>query len=871
MEGKTVIELLLYYIPLIFFLFAFSQCSLAQTITSPEEFIGHPVGADYKLASWDTIVRYFSHVAENSDRVQVRQIATTTEGRPYIVAEISSAETIRNIGSHMQNRRKIADPRLIENEEEECRLIGDSKVVVYFGCGIHGNEVGASQMSLELLYELAAGDSPEIDEILDRIILVMIPSCNPDGFENVREWYAKTIGKPWEGDGMPWLYSKYAGNQNVWDTVHLNLPESRADAQVLYQEWFPNILCDIHQWGSTSARLLVPPHGDPTNPNVHPMHNQMLLLIGGFMQTELLKANKKGVIARDVYSTYESGIPRYTAARHNIVGLLTEAASVRVATPVFLNKDQLNPRHTEVTTDMPDPWPGGWWRLRDIIDYEKIAYMGVLKGAARNHELFQQFCIKAGRDAIEKGKTEPPFAFLVPLEQHDPGTAAHMMELLHFSGVEIYQAEEPFIADDVKYSPGTYILYCAQPYRPYVKDLMERQDPPTGPQPNRFEGWTLPLQMGVKRVAVNKPFTCAVKKLDSIPMPEGGIVGDKNAVSYLVNIRSNDDYRLINRLHGNNIRFGIITSGKNWKQKTGVDVQNGSLYIRDGKKLQGKIPEILDGVSSVLAGTGETYSEIKSLLCDVTAPRTGVYAPWTENLNEGWTRFVLDTFEFAYTTVRNAEIIAGNLRERFDCIILPSESSGFFLNGNSPDSTDTSYTGGIGPDGVVSLQKFVREGGTLVCIDEACNFPIDHFNIPVQNILRGKKQDEFFCRGSSLRISVDTNHPVGYGMPEWASAYFYEAQAFDIIKPEGKNREKPEENKVLFPCSVVARYAETALVETGTIRAGDDLIKGKPAIVEVEYGDGHIVLLGFRVNRNAQTWGSFRFLFNAIQRSTLKE
>ena len=869
MEGKTVIELLLYHIPIILFLLALAQCSMAQTITSPEDFIGFPVGTDYKLADWETIVRYYSYVTENSDRVRVRQIATTTEGRPYIVAEISSAETMHSIDIHMRERKKVADPRLIQNEEEERRLIEDGKVVVYFGCGIHGNEVGASQMSLELLYELATGDSPEINEILSRTILVIIPSCNPDGLENVREWYAKTIGKPWEGDGMPWLYSKYAGNQNVWDTVHLNLPESRADAQVLYHEWFPNILCDIHQWGSTSARLLVPPHSDPTNPNVHPMHNQMLLLIGGFMQTELLKANKQGVIARDFYSTYESGIPRYTAARHNIVGLLTEAASVRVATPIFLEKHQLNSRHLEVTTDMPDPWPGGWWRLRDIIDYEKIAYMGVLKGAARNHELFQEFCIKAGRDAIEKGKTEPPFAFLVPPEQHDPGTAAHMIELFLYSGVEIYRAEKSFVADDVEYSPGTYILYCAQPYRPFVKDLMERQYPPTGPRPNRFEGWTLPLQMGVKRVAVSKPFVCTAKKLESVAISEGAISGDDNAGAYFVNAGSNDDYRLINRLHKNNIRFSLVTSGKDWKQKTGVDVSSGTLIIREGKKLRGKLPDILDGISSVLIGTEESYSQVKSMLKDVEAPRTGVYGPWTENLNEGWTRFVLDTFEFSYTTLRNAEILAGNLRGRYDCIILPSTSSDFIFNGNSPDSIDPQYTGGIGLDGVMSLQQFVREGGTLVCIDEACNFPIDHFNIPVQNILRDKKQDEFFCRGSSLRISVNTDSPVGYGMPEWASAYFYEAQAFDIIKPDDKEKDKPEEKETMLPCSVVARYAETALVETGTIRAGDDIIKGKPAIVEVEYGEGHIVLLGFRVNRNAQTWGSFRFLFNAIQRSTL--
>ena len=314
------------------------------------------------------------------------------------------------------------------------------------------------------------------------------------------------------------------------------------------------------------------------------------------------------------------------------------------------------------------------------------------------------------------------------------------------------------------------------------------------------------------------------------------------------------------------IRFSVVSSGETWKSTTGVDVPTGSIFIRDGKKLRGRIPELLEGVSSKLSGSGVSFSGAKSLLNSAKEPRVGLYRPWTANLSEGWTRFVLDAFEFDYSTVRNAEILAGNLKKRYDCLILPSLTSRYLLNGNPKDSTEPEYTGGIGEDGVVNLQQFVRDGGTLICIDGASNFPIDHFNIPVKNILQGKPQNEFFCRGSSLRISVDRDHPVGYGFPEWASAYFYEAQAFEIIEPESENNNG--HNKV-HPVSVVARYADTALVETGRIRAGEDLIKGKPAIVEVQYGEGRIVLLGFRVNRNAQTNGTYRFLFNAIQRSTL--
>jgi len=258
-------------------------------------------------------------------------------------------------------------------------------------------------------------------------------------------------------------------------------------------------------------------------------------------------------------------------------------------------------------------------------------------------------------------------------------------------------------------------------------------------------------------------------------------------------------------------------------------------------------------------------SQLESALVRGTPPRIGVYRPWMENLDEGWIRFVLDTAEFQYSTVRNAEVRTGDLRSRYDCLILPSMSTRAILEGQAAGSTEPRYAGGIGSHGAAHLQYFVREGGTLVCNDEACNLPIEMFGLPVVNVLHQLPHDEFFCRGSSLRLQVDTDHPVGYGMPAWASAYFYEAQAFDIVTPDGND---DRDRDGVMQARAVATYADTALIESGRIRHGMELIAGKPAIVDVTYGAGHVVLLGFRVQRNAQTHGTFRFLYNAIQRST---
>jgi len=189
---------------------------------------------------------------------------------------------------------------------------------------------------------------------------------------------------------------------------------------------------------------------------------------------------------------------------------------------------------------------------------------------------------------------------------------------------------------------------------------------------------------------------------------------------------------------------------------------------------------------------GDSYSSLKPALGAVPAPRVGLYQPWLGVADEGWTRFVLDEFEFPYAVVHNAEIRAGNLSDRYDCLILPSLGASSIINGQAPDTTEPQYEGGIGPEGVVALQDFVSHGGTLVCIDGSCSLPVNNFNIPVRNVLEGKKSDEFYCPGSILRVSIDKNHPLGYGMTDWASGYFTGSQAFEVIRPDTKEVTKDD-------------------------------------------------------------------------------
>ena len=861
---------------------------------SPEKFLGHQVGADHKLVPWERIVEYFRYLGDNSDRINVRDIGTTTEGRPMIIAEISDAATIANLDPHRDNQRRIADPRRITGDAMEQRLIQESKVPLLINCQLHSTEVAASQMSMELAYDLATGDTPAIREIRDRVILLLIPCANPDGQKMVADWYDSTLGHPWEGTGMPWIYQKYGGHDNNRDWFMLNLKETQNTTKVLYTEWFPTIVWDVHQMGNSGPRLFVPPFYDPKNQNVHPLIEQNLLIIGGHMAGDLARQGMKGVARSAIYDNWWAGGFRTTPHRHNMVGILTEAASVNGASPIFQRKSDLRggrrgfPSH-ELSVKFPDPWPGGWWRLRDIVEYEKSAAMSLMTLAARYHDEYQSNLIHMARDAIDKGANEPPFAWLVPPDQHDSGSAYEMLKRLRATAIEVHVAEESFVADDVTYPEGTYILYCAQPYRPHLMDMMERQvypdreQYPGGPAeaPYDMAGWTMPLQMGVHRVAVQNPFTAETNELDEIPFPQGEGLGKNNPDYWLVIASNNDDYKLINRLHNADIPFSIYPGGADFTLESGQAVPPGSLVIPTSGIGDDTLTDITQGISSNLIGLRKLDGDIEDALPQAVQPRTALYQPWTASMDEGWTRLILENYEMPYTTVHNAEIRAGNLRQRYDAIVLPSIGPRSIIEGRAKDTTFPKYTGGIGLEGVVALQDFVQQGGTLVCIDNSSNLPIQHFNIPVRNIVQGKSTNEFYCPGSVLRLAMDTTHPLGYGMPEWYSGYFARSQAFAIgDAPDDENGEGESNGNAeptddtrkptnRFPTTTVSRYSDTVLLESGWIKGGE-LIADQPAIVEVQYGDGYIDLLGIGVQRRGQPHGTFRILFNAIQRSTLE-
>ena len=846
--------------------------SAQAQIISPEEAIGFPVGADYKLARWETITGYLRSLAASSDRVVLEERGKTTEGLDFVLVLISAPENLANLNHYKAIQRKLANPQRHDLTELK-QLAREGKAVVMISCNIHSTEVASSQMSMELAYQLARENTPAIKEILENTILLLIPSANPDGLNMVIDWYDRTVNTPYEGAPMPWLYHKYTGHDNNRDWFMLTQVETQLVTEILYEEWFPEVVYDVHQMGNRGARFVIPPYFHPVNPNIPPLLQRELSLIGAQMALDLTSHGFTGVLSSAVYDTWWHGGFRTVPYRHNMVGILTEAASVNTASPIFQPRLSLRGHRRGLSeyaqqTNFPEPWPGGWWRLRDIIEYEKAAAYSIMSIAARQKEMFLTNFYKMGLDAVEKGEGEPPRAFLVPTNQRDIDTALKMLQILQRAGVEIHQANTSFMADGVEYPEGTYVVPMAQPFRAHAKDLLEvqqypRRIPAPGAPPERpydIAGWTLPLQMGVKVIRVVNEFEADLAAVEEIPEAVGGLYTDgvdfQDAVVYVFRNQTNLETIALNRLLQND-GYTIYQQQREtvWND---LHLPRGTIILKSDRipgRDSAELRHLAQSLGIEIFALNQPLVDVKA---ELRQPRLGLYKPWVANMDEGWTRWILETHEFPYRNLTDAEIRAGNLAEWYDAIILPDMRASTMIEGHAEGSIPPEYVGGIGLEGVANLRTFVEQGGTLICLNWATELPTEYFGLEITNVLDSDQSGpqnstgtEFFCPGSLLRVFVETTHPIGYGLEREMAVFFKSGPAFEA---RGGKR--------------VAAYPNFNPLMSGWIE-GEKRIREKGALWDVKLGKGHVILFGFKPQHRAQSHGTFKLLFNAIYYSVI--
>ena len=570
------------------------------------------MGADNQLASWQDIQRYFEQVASVSDRVTLIDAGPTTEGNRMIAAVISAPENIRRLDEIKAANQRLSDPRTLGAAEAE-RLIATHPVVLAIGSSIHATEAGATQTANEILYSLATATDERTESILQSVIIILLPSLNPDGHKLVVEWHNRTKGTPFEGAPMPWLDHKYVGHDINRDAFMLNMVENRTLARFFYSEWHPQVFLTMHQMGTMGPRLFVPPNYDPIGPNYDPVIWREAGLLGYAMALELEHDGRSGVVSNALFDYYWPGYEDSAPLGHNTVCLLTEVASVQLAAPITISPDELagSPRGLpdyRPQLNFPNPWPGGTWRLRDIVDYELSAVRGLLGGASRYRDEIVSNFYEMGRRAVETGGHGAPFAFLIPPEQQDPHAAAKLTHLLIEGRIEVRRALEPFRADGDPYPAGTDIILMAQPFRAYAKTLLERQTYPvrrtgstgTLERPYDVAGWTLPYQMGVDVRTIERSFEVpAMSRLDRATVAPARVWGDARPSYYLIDARGNGGATAINRLLTAKIRVSWTTRSQ---ETDGYRYPPGSVVVPDSKQARALVERLANDLGLRASG-----------------------------------------------------------------------------------------------------------------------------------------------------------------------------------------------------------------------------------------------------------------------------
>lgn len=821
-------------------LLVFVQFASAK-VQKPEEFLGFKVGEDRKIADMHQIVDYFRMLDKESGRITVKEVGKTTEGNPFIATIITSEGNHKNLEKYRNYQQMLADPRKITDLEAE-KIISDGKTVVMINCAIHATEVGAAQMSMELAYNLGTQNDKKTKEILDNVILILIPLHNPDGAQMVADWYKKNLGTEYEGSRMPWLYQKYVGHDNNRDWYMFTQAETQLTIEV-HNAWHPQVVMDMHQMGSSGARLFVPPYVDPYEPNVDPILRQQVAMMGTFIASELTSQGKGGVI-------HSSGYDAWTPARayhhyHGGIRILTEAASVRIATPITIKFESLRSNVREPSVSMPLPWKGGEWKLRDIVDYDYAAAEAALTNAARLRENWIRNFYRIHKKAVTGDKN--PFAFIVPSEQKSLSAAIKMMQILNMGGVEIHRTRASFQADGGQYPTGTYLVYMAQPYGGYAKALLEKQvypeirEFPGGPLKTPYDvvAHTLPLLMGVEAIQAEKPFQVKAELLSRIDKPKGTVETVNDAYGYLWGHETNDDMITLNRLVKKG--YEVFWSAEKFAA-SGKSHPAGTMIVRQKEGLVQDLHAIVKDLWVHLKPLREK-PEIKAYR--LKPVRLGLYKSWTASMDEGWTRWVLEQNEFSYKSILDKDIRKGGLNQDFDVIIIPDLRANAIIKGISENVIPPEYSGGIGEVGVKNLKEFTQNGGALITLNSAAEFPIEQFHLAVENSVEKLERKSFFIPGSLLKALKNVEHPIAYGYGRDTAIFFRRSPVFTI--KEGKS---------------VLSYPVHGLL-SGWVN-GEEYLFGKSALVDVSFGQGRVILIGFPVLYRAQTHGTFRLLFNSI-------
>ena len=849
----------------------------APSLPTPESVLGYQVGADYKIATYDETVDYFQKLDAASDRMTMMRAGTSTQGRTYWLAAISSSANLAKIDRYREIARRLARPAGL-SEADAKQLAREGKAIVHIDGGLHSTEVAGPQQTMQLAYDLLAkADDPEYAHIFENVILLLWPTINPDGQQMVAEWYRGNVGTPFEVAPMPKLYQEYVGHDNNRDGYMLNMIESRV-MEHAWRQWEPQIIHVHHQTAPFPTRIWLPPFAEPIATQAPYLISREINMIGMAMAQGLDARGQVGATHMGTgFDAWYPGYIDYKPVFQNIASFWTETALYSYATPKMytLSDFPANMRDLRPQALYTSPWPGGWWRLRDAVEYMETASISVLDYASRYREQVLLNRYRAGLWQIDRYSKAPPYAYVIPQQQRDPVAAVELLRRLAFQGVRVSQLSSAATVEGVSYAAGTWVIPMDQEFAETVRQVLDVQqypdlrESPDGPleQPYDAAGWTLPFQMGVTVTPLTSPLTKEFRAtltrlgtdlpaagpvtpyetgandtapFDSAPgvgfdtnstaaaivPPPGKITGSGTALS--LDPAQNNTFAALNRA---------------WKLGARVSLAN-ARYVVSGLTAAQQ-----DELVKSLALQAERTAAPAGAR-EIARPRVGLYRPFMASMDEGWTRWMLERYGFEVVNLSPKDFRGrGALAERIDSLVIADEGRGL-MEGYTTGMVPPQFEGGIGEDGARAIDSFVKDGGTLVCFNRATAFAIQQFGLPVKNVVAGMKRQEFFTGGSVLEVEATTSHPVMAGMPARAAIFVDGSPAFET--GEG------------FKGEVLAKYQSTGSPLLSGYLLGERFLNNRAAALDVAYGKGHIVLLGFRPQWRGQPFGTFRVVFNAV-------
>ncbi len=863
MEPRRLIRSVLLPVLLLTSVLGTSTWTAAQQVPSPEEFFGYRMGADRKLAHWDDLLRYYDLIGEQSDRVLVRDMGPSTLGNRFIVLFISSPENLGNLEELKRMNAVLQDPRGHSEAEIE-EAVRNGKVVFVQSYGLHSSEVAASQTIAEVTWEMATREDEVMRGILENTVAIMIPCLNPDGEIMITEWYERWVGTEYEGASLPVLYHPYIGHDNNRDAFMTNTVESEYGARIIFREWVPQGYIDHHQMGSTTARMAIPPYAEPIRPEADPLVWREMDWWGGFMGYKMDQAGLAGAIGGAIYSGWGHFGFHWITPFHNIAGMLTEGASTRLATPIYIQPDQLHggrgfPEY-EAQVTFPNPWPGGWWHVRDVVELQKVASLSPLELASRHRETLLRNAYNKASRQTRRGLEGEVKAYVIPASQHDPLTMNKLVNKLLGQGVTVEQAPAEFVHEGRVYGAGTYVVSMAQPKRGLIRWVLGRTFYPDNTFTRNRDGTPMsPYDlatdnfaefMGVRVDPVETPVAFRLTEVTGWIDPDGDVVRGRRG--YVLDGRLNDAFHAMNLLYDAGAEMRRV-------DRDGDTVRTGDFVVTGGVSETEAV--------RIAAETGVDFMPLEEDVTGISHPirrqRIGMFRRYRGgNMDEGWTRLMLEDFGFPYTSLRDEQILAGDLHKKWDVIILPEDSRRMMMGAGDeaggPYSRDDSrvppdYRSGFGTRGVRALEAFVRNGGTLMTFSESGALPIEEFGLPVRYVVEGVSVNEFWAPGSTLRMKVKNDDPFAFGMPEDALGLFRRGcHVYETVSgpaSEGIRR--------------IVTYPERDILQSGWL-LGEEWIAEKAAVLSVPHGEGVVYLIGFRPQHRHQTHGTYKLVFNAL-------